>query len=114
MAETDSVTVVAKIHPKPGKEDDVAGLLVQMAQAVMRHEPECIVYRPHRLAGDGGSVFLFYEQYRSRAAFDFHRTAPHLVELRGRLKDLLARPTEVEMYSALTDQERPPAVPPPP
>lgn len=103
MAQTDIVTVVAKIYPKPGKEEDVAALLVQMAQAVTRHEPDCIVYRPHRLAGNAaGAVFLFYEQYRSMGAFDFHRTAPHLADSRGRMKDLVTRPTEVEFYTALT------------
>ena len=104
MGQAGTVTVVAKIYPKPGREDEVAALLVKMAEAVRQHEPECIVYRPHRLAGGAhAGPFLFYEQYRSAAAFDFHRTAPHLAALRGAMKDLLARPTEVELYSALTD-----------
>jgi quinol monooxygenase YgiN len=47
-------------------------------------------------------VFLFYEQYRSQAAFDFHRTAPHLADFRAQMKDLVAKPTEVEFFSALT------------
>jgi quinol monooxygenase YgiN len=95
------VTVVARIHPKAGKEDEVARLLVQMAEAVKKNEPDCIVYRPHRLTKDP-VVFLFYEQCRSTAAFEFHRTAPHLAEFRGRMRDLVARPTEVEFYAALT------------
>ena len=101
---SETVTVVARIHPKPGKEDEVAALLVRMAEAVKAGEPECIVYRPHRLAPDRGSaVFLFYEQYRSKAAFEFHRTALHLAEFRARMKDLVLKPAEVEFYSALTD-----------
>lgn len=95
------VTVVARIHPKPGKEDEVGGLLVEMAAAVRAHEPDCLVYRPHRSAKEP-VVFLFYEQYRSREAFDFHRKAPHLAPFRDRMQDLLAQPTEVTFYTALT------------
>jgi quinol monooxygenase YgiN len=95
------VTVVARIHPKPGQEDAVAAVLVEMARAVREHEPDCLVYRPHR-AATGPAVFLFYEQYRSAEAFEQHRTAAHLAAHRARLRDLVARPTEVELYAALT------------
>lgn len=71
---SEALTVVAKIYPKAGKENEVAALLVKMADAVKQAEPDCLVYRPHRAAKDP-PVFLFYEQYRSRAAFDFHRFA---------------------------------------
>ena len=96
------LTVVAKIYPKAGKEDDVAALLGKMAEAVRQAEPDCLVYRPHRAAKEP-AVFLFYEQYRSPAAFEFHRTAPHLAGYREQLKGLLAKPTEVEIYHSLTN-----------
>jgi quinol monooxygenase YgiN len=95
-------TVVAKVYPTAGREDDVAALLVKMADAVRQAEPGCLVYRPHRAAKDP-PVFLFYEQYRSRAAFEFHRTAPHLATYREQMKGLLDKPTEVELYHSLTD-----------
>jgi quinol monooxygenase YgiN len=96
------LTVVAKIHPKPEAVEEVGALLVKMADAVRKAEPDCLVYRPHRLAGTP-VVFLFYEQYRSDAAFDFHKTAPHLAAYRAQMKGLLARPTEIELYRSLTD-----------
>ena len=96
------LTVVAKIYPKAGKENEVAALLVKMADAVKQAEPDCLVYRPHRAAKDP-LVFLFYEQYRSRAAFYFHRSAPHLAAYRDKMKELLDRPVEVETYHSLTD-----------
>ena len=101
----DVLTVVAKIHPKPGHEADVQALLMQMAEAVRAHEPDCLVYRPHVREGRDGqpAVFYFYEQYRSDAAFEFHKTAPHLAGFRGRMKDFLAKPTEIELYRSLTD-----------
>lgn len=95
-------TVVAKIYPKAGNEREVEALLVKMADAVKQAEPDCLVYRPHRAAKEP-AVFLFYEQYRSPAAFDFHRTAPHLAAYREQMKGLLDKPTEVEFYHSLTD-----------
>jgi quinol monooxygenase YgiN len=96
------LTVVARIYPRAGKEDDVAALLVKMAEAVRQSEPDCLVYRPHRLT-EMPVVFLFYEQYRSDAAFEFHKTAPHLASHRGELKGLLRQPTEIELYRSLTE-----------
>ena len=96
------LTVVARIYSKAGKEEDVAALLVKMADAVKQAEPDCLIYRPHRAARDP-VVFLFYEQYRSPAAFEFHRTAPHLAGYREQMKGLLDKPTEVEIYHSLTD-----------
>ncbi|MBI2153379.1 MAG: antibiotic biosynthesis monooxygenase [Candidatus Rokubacteria bacterium] len=98
---SDVLTVVAKIYPKAGKEGEVEALLVKMADAVKQAEPDCLVYRPHRAAKDP-AVFLFYEQYRSREAFEFHRTAPHLAGYRDQMKGLLDKPTEVEFYHSLT------------
>ncbi|HLE42532.1 MAG TPA: putative quinol monooxygenase [Methylomirabilota bacterium] len=96
------LTVVAKIHPRAGKEDEVQAILIRMAEAVRKAEPECLIYRPHRLE-TSPPVFLFYEQYRSDAAFEFHKTAPHLADFRAQMKGLLARPTEIELYRSLTD-----------
>ena len=39
---TGVLTVVAKIHPKVGREAEVEALLVNMATAVRQHEPDCL------------------------------------------------------------------------
>ena len=95
------LTVVARIYPKAGRENEVEGLLVKMAAAVQQHEPDCLVYRPHRSTGEP-TLFYFYEQYRTDAAFEFHRTAPHLAGFRAEMKELVARPSEIELYRSLT------------
>ena len=95
------LTVVAKIFPKPGRESEVEGLLVKMAAAVRQHEPDCLVYRPHRSTTEP-TGFYFYEQYRTDAAFEFHRTAPHLAGYRAEMKDLVSRPSEIDLYRSLT------------
>jgi quinol monooxygenase YgiN len=97
-----ALTVVARIYPKPDRVEEVGAILVEMAEAVRTAEPDCIVYRPHRHSREP-AVFLFYEQYRSEAAFDFHKTAPHLAGFRDRMKALVRQPTEVELYRSLTD-----------
>ncbi len=97
-----ALTIVARIYPKPEKADEVQAILVKMAEAVRKAEHDCLVYRPHRLASDP-PVFLFYEQYRSDAAFEFHKTAPHLAGYRAEMRGLVARPTEIELYRSLTD-----------
>ncbi len=43
----------------------------------------------------------FYEQYRTDAAFELHRTAPHLAGYRAERKELVARPSEIELYRSL-------------
>ena len=95
------LTVVAKIHPKAGREAEVEALLVRMAAAVREHEPDCLVYRPHRSPGEP-TLFYFYEQYRTDAAFELHRAAPHLAAYRAEMKELVARPSEIELYRSLT------------
>jgi quinol monooxygenase YgiN len=96
-------TVTAKVFPKPGKESEVEALLLKMAQAVKTHEPEMIIYRPHRSMKGLTTVFLWYEQYRSDAAFEFHRTAPHLVDYRKQLGTLVEKPAEIEFYRSLAE-----------
>jgi len=81
-------TVVAKIYPKPGREDELEAILLKQVEAVREAEPDCLVYRPHRSTKEP-VAFLFYEQYRSEAAFQFHRTAPHLAEFQQQRKDLM-------------------------
>jgi quinol monooxygenase YgiN len=52
-----------------------------------------------------GGVALFvpdHEQYRTDAAFELHRTAPHLAGYRAEMKELVARPSEIELYRSLT------------
>lgn len=95
-------TVVAKIYSKPGREDELEAILLKQVEAVREAEPDCLIYRPHRSTKEP-VAFLFYEQYRSEAAFQFHRSAPHLAEFQEQRKDLIAKPVEVEIYRSLTD-----------
>src|SRR6185369_1840136 len=103
-AMADVLTVVAKIRAAKGKGDALAALLKEQVAAVMKAEPGCIVYRPHRSTKDP-DLFIFYEQYKDDAAFDAHRKAPHLAAYRERREKegLTEGPPEVEIYRSVTD-----------
>lgn len=98
----DVLTVVAKLQAKPGRDHELRAILLEQVEAVRRAEPDCLIYRLHRSAKDP-TVFLFYEQYRSDAACDLHRKAPHLAAFQEQRKELVAKPAEVEIFRACTD-----------
>jgi quinol monooxygenase YgiN len=98
------LSIVAKIRAAKGKGDALAALLAEQAEVVRKAEPGCLVYRPHRSTKDP-DVFVFYEQYKDDAAFDFHRKAPHLAAYRERREKegLTEGAVEVEFFRSLTD-----------
>ena len=98
----DTLTVVAKIRAKAGRGDELAAIFREQVQAVRGAEPDCLVYRVHRSDKDPGQ-FLFYEQYRSEAAFQAHAKSAHLAAFRGRREGMVDGPAEIEIYRALTD-----------
>jgi len=102
MANT--LTVVARIHAAKGKDDALAALLSEQASFVRKAEPGCLVYRVHRSTSDPG-LFLFYEMYADDAAFDVHRSAPHLAAYRQRREQegLTLGPAEVEVFRSITE-----------
>jgi quinol monooxygenase YgiN len=98
------LTVVAKIRAAKGKGDALAALLEEQAAVVRKQEPGCLAYRPHRSTTDPDQ-FIFYEQYIDEAAFDAHRTAPHLAVYRERREKegLTEGAVQAEIYRSLTD-----------
>jgi quinol monooxygenase YgiN len=59
--------------------ESIHEMLEELAVA-SRLEPGCVSYVPHTVEDDP-SVVVIYEQYRDRAAADFHRTTPHFKKL---------------------------------
>jgi quinol monooxygenase YgiN len=79
--------------------ENVNALLEELAVA-SRQEPGCVSYVPHTVEGDPTTVVI-YEQYRDRAAADFHRTTPHFKKLAvGRLYQVM-RERQVENLTAV-------------
>ena len=65
-----------------------------------RQEPGCVSFIPHTAEADPDTVVI-YEQYRDRAAAEFHRTTPHFQKFAvGGLFQLM-RERELENLTAI-------------
>jgi quinol monooxygenase YgiN len=71
--------LVAKMTTREGEEDRALELIGELAQASSA-EPGCNHYIAHRDPEDP-RVFLMYEQYRDRAAFEEHGQSEHFQSL---------------------------------
>jgi quinol monooxygenase YgiN len=71
--------LVVRMTARPGEEDRAVELIRELAQASSA-EPGCVLYLAHRDPEDA-RVFLMYEQYRDRAAFEEHGQTEHFQSL---------------------------------
>jgi quinol monooxygenase YgiN len=71
--------LVARMTTREGEEERAAGLLRRLGEA-SRQEPGAVHYIAHR-DPDDPRVFLMYEQYRDKAAFEAHGQTDHFKEL---------------------------------
>ena len=69
------VSFTVRMRFSPEDREKIADILRELALA-SRQEPGCVSYIPHTVEADPNTVVI-YEQYRDRAASDFHRTTPH-------------------------------------
>jgi quinol monooxygenase YgiN len=74
-----SFVLVVRMKAKEGEEDRAAELAGELATAT-REEAGCEAYVPCRDPDDVGA-FLFYEQYRDKAAFEEHGASEHFQRL---------------------------------
>jgi quinol monooxygenase YgiN len=92
------IYVTAKITAKPGQANELEKQLMAVIP-VVRCEKGCLRYDLHR-SQDGPPAFLFYEVWADDADLAAHAASPHMVELRNRIKALVAGPTEVSKWRA--------------
>ncbi len=71
--------VCATWKARPGTEKRIEQILAEMVQST-RQEPGCMMYQPHRSLEDP-TIFLLYEQYADRAAFDAHMASDYFKRL---------------------------------
>ena len=80
--------LVVRMKAKESEEERAVEIARELAQA-SRNEPGCEAYVPCRDPEDPRS-FLFYEQYRDKAAFEEHGASEHFQRLAvGELWELL-------------------------
>ena len=88
------IGLVAIIRAKQGLEDEVSRICAEMAEAVNREEPECLLYEAFVPAEGGVEVYIL-EKYVSMEALDYHRKTDHYLAFREKIKDLVSEPPEV-------------------
>lgn len=74
-----SFVLVVRMKAKEGDEERALEVIRALADAT-RQEPGCEAYIPCRDPEDPRS-FLFYEQYRDKAAFEEHGASEHFQRL---------------------------------
>ena len=90
------ITVVAEMKAKPGKEEVLLKVLLEMVEHT-RKEAGCVQYDLHVSPKDAGQ-FLFYENWESEEHLAKHAASEHLKkfgEVRG---DLLEAAPRVDTF----------------
>jgi quinol monooxygenase YgiN len=97
-------TLIGTVVAKDETPEELRKVLADQV-APTRAEAGCVNYDFHVDAEDP-NVFVFYENWKSRADLDAHLKTPHFQPRFGRLDALLAR--RVEMRFLTTISEPPP------
>ncbi|MCB9935427.1 MAG: antibiotic biosynthesis monooxygenase [Planctomycetes bacterium] len=94
------LTVIAKVRAKPDCENEVEAELLKLVDAT-RREDGCLNYDLHRSQTEP-AVFLFYENWTSRAALDAHAASPHMKAWGAKQPGLLAHGVEISLYEMIS------------
>ena len=98
------VHVIARHVARPETVDDVRRILLELIEP-SRAEPGCLKYELLQNA-DGPADFTFVETFASHEALKAHAAAPYIAGLAARLKDLVARPSDVRLYHSIAPDDR--------
>ena len=93
------VSFIVRMRFAPEDRETVSDMLRELALA-SRQEPGCVSYVPHTVEDDP-IVVVIYEQYRDRAAAEFHRTTPHFKKFAVAGIYQLLRERELENLTAV-------------
>jgi quinol monooxygenase YgiN len=93
------IHVIARHWARPDTVAEVRRLLLELLKP-SRAEPGCLKYELLQNADDP-TDFTFVETFASEDALKEHAAAPYIAGLAAKLKDLVARPSEVSRYRAV-------------
>ena len=96
---TKSITVVAQIKARPGKESQARQELLSLV-APSRKDAGCLNYDLHQ-ALDNAALFLFHENWTSKAHLDAHLQKPDLQAVLARLGQLVAEPPQITLWEKI-------------
>jgi quinol monooxygenase YgiN len=90
------ITVLALIKAGAGKEEQLRLVLESLIEPT-RREAGCINYDLHRREDDQ-AVFMFYENWSSREAWEKHMETDHLRGFKDKAAELLAEAPDVTVW----------------
>jgi len=93
------VTVIANIRAKPGMEHEVKKALLGL-RGPTRAEKGCINYDLHQ-SPDDPTLFLFHENWTTKAALDAHLQSPQIKTLVQRMDALCAAFPEIKIWERI-------------
>jgi quinol monooxygenase YgiN len=96
---TKPLTVVAQIKAKPDKETQVRQELLSLV-APSRKDAGCLSYDLHQ-ALDNPALFMFHENWTSKAHLDQHLQKPDLQAALARLQQLVAEPPQITLWEKI-------------
>jgi len=96
------LSVVAYVEAKPGMEEQVKNNLQALVEPT-RQEEGCFNYDLHQ-STDNPALFVFYENWTSKAALDAHLETSHVRAFIDQADTLLARPIEITLWDMLSSQ----------
>jgi quinol monooxygenase YgiN len=94
-----TLTVIARIIAKPGKEAQVRQELLSLV-VPSRKDAGCINYDLHQ-ASDNPALFLFHENWTSKAHLDAHLAKPDLQAVLGQVGQLVAEPPQITLWDKI-------------
>lgn len=86
-----------RAQTKPGRGNELAAVLSDLAHHVRADEPGCESYTVTRAMGSQAH-FAVHARFSDWRAFEAHAETPHIVRLRARLNALLAAPIAMEIF----------------
>lgn len=97
---------IAKFTAKEGKEQELQDHLTAFVPQV-REETGTLRYTVHRSKSKSKpGLFMFYEMYQDKEAFQHHGATPYFQEFIGKIINLVEGEPVIELYEDLASFER--------
>ena len=94
------LAIVSRVTIRPGREEEFAAILRQVAEQSLALEPGCHSYQGLRQSAESNR-FIVIEQYDDRDALNAHRASPHFCEAMAGLANLVDGEPEITFCETL-------------
>jgi len=98
--QTGAVCAILRAEAKPGRSEDFAALMSDLAHSVRAEEPGCESYIVTRAMGSPAH-FAIHARFADWDAFEAHPDTPHMRRIAQRINALLAAPLAMELFLAV-------------